>query len=231
MPRSSKVITYNGSEIHIPSMDGMFNLTELWKAVGSPAEKKPAHWAQQDRVSEYIEDTAKSLNVRPDHIYRASRGRGGSTWAIWEIAGAYAEHLDHALHREILNVYRRVKENFLTRHKRIETRKDYCSTLASHDVSGGGFAICTDAGYLSFWGLTAKQLRARHNIKGSIRDTMRPSMQAATTLYEELAAEEIEELNLRGTQPCAESTGRNAHHVKNAVIEARRSRQSQLPFK
>jgi hypothetical protein len=228
---SRSVIVYNGNEVGIPSMDGMLNLTALWKAVGSPERKRPVDCMATQSSIEYIEDTSVKLKVAKNHLYRVTKGRYGATWAIWEIAGAYAEYLDHDLHREILNVYRKVKEDALIRHNRIEARKEYGAVLASHGVSGSGFGICTDIGYRSYFGAPAKQLKERYSVKGSLRDAMRPSAQAAVTLYETLAAEEIEEFDLRGTPLCADATGRNAHHVKDAVLAARRSRQAQIPLK
>lgn len=228
---SSKVIVYEGNEIHIPPVDGMFSLTEMWVAVGRPERKRPVDWMATQSAIEYIEDTSEKLKVAKNHLFRVTKGRKGATWAIWELAGAYAEYLDHALHREILNVYRKVKEGALVRQKGIETRKDYAAVLYSHDVPGGGIAIATDSGYRSFFGASAKQLKERHSVKGSLRNAMRSSTQAAITLYESLAAEEIEEFDLRGTKPCAETTSRNAQHVRRAVVDARRSRPAQITSK
>lgn len=205
-------------------------LTDIWKAVGSPETKRPGLWLQQDGTKEFIKFISELENITQDYILRTTRGRNGKTWAHWQIGLAYAKTLDHRLHVEINAVYRRHQEEKTIRQKRIDTRKEYCGILQSHDVRGSGYSQCTNAGYKGMWGLEASALKAKQNIasSSSLRDAMRPSMQAAVTLYEALAAEEISEVGIRGNEACADATFRNAKVVKQAVLESRKARQLPL---
>jgi hypothetical protein len=105
------VRAYGGVEIAIGGgrLD-LFDMTAMWRACKSPPDKSPYEWLRLPYTVEYIKEIPVKQNTGLSRVLQKSRDRNASTKAIWEIAVAYAEYLDHGLHREILNVYRRVRE-------------------------------------------------------------------------------------------------------------------------
>jgi hypothetical protein len=81
----------------IRSRDEMVSLTDMWRAAGSPEGKRPAQWARY-QGAEFISFLADALNMRSEHISTTHRGRGGGTYAHWQVALAYAKYLSHEFH-------------------------------------------------------------------------------------------------------------------------------------
>jgi hypothetical protein len=68
-------------------------LTDLWNAIGKPKGKHdPRRW-KNISGQEFIASVAKKLNALPKEIYKTTRGRGGASWAHWQIATEYAVYL------------------------------------------------------------------------------------------------------------------------------------------
>jgi hypothetical protein len=224
----------------------MASLTDIWQLARANglAEGKlePKKWGQKPhaktsgssgRVSssggpgcEFIESLAESLNVNASHIYKTKRGRyGGGTWAHWQVALAYAEYLDHALHREVNEVYARYKgadpalavevidkqtdaqtaEWIAMRAVSKAGRLLFTGTLKEHGVKGQyGFSSCTNAVYTSLFGKTAKELKVAKGLPASAnpRDHM-DIRELGTTLFTEiLAVERIEVHETQGNKAC-----------------------------
>lgn len=77
----------------------MLSLTDMWKACGSPADKRPADWKDIAGHNEFIEHVAAVLNTAVGGIWRGTRGRhGGGTMAHWHIGLAYAQWVNHDIH-------------------------------------------------------------------------------------------------------------------------------------
>jgi hypothetical protein len=75
----------------------MLSLTDMWVASGSDEAKRPANWRRKEGA-DFIAHVAEVLNVPEGHIIRGSRGKGGATWAHWQIAMAYAKYLSPEFH-------------------------------------------------------------------------------------------------------------------------------------
>jgi hypothetical protein len=157
-------LSYNDEQIR---HEGDFIcLTDLWKASGKPQGKhEPRHWKRYSG-QEFIDSVAKKLNVRPQHIYKTTRGRGGASWGHWQIALAYAKYLSPELHIHVNEVYMRYKLGDMTladelvdnatleeqeRHA-IRTlgkvaRNFLTKTLDEHGVKGYGYMHCTNGTY------------------------------------------------------------------------------------
>ena len=73
------------------------SLTDLWKAADSPDNKNPNEWIRY-AGAEFIEELSKKLNTGITHIITSKRGKGGGTWAHWQVALAYAKYLSPELH-------------------------------------------------------------------------------------------------------------------------------------
>lgn len=88
-------LTYSGHVIR--DRDEMLSLTDMWKAAGSDQARRPANWARKDGAA-FIDHMQTALNVPVGHIMSTGRGRGGSTFAHWQIALAYAKYLSPDFH-------------------------------------------------------------------------------------------------------------------------------------
>jgi len=96
----------------------MWCLTDLWRAGGSPNEKRPANWLRKEGAV-FVEFVRDSVDVPTGHINKTSvkrdivrtergkskTGESGSTWAHWQIALAYAKALSPAFHAHVNDVY------------------------------------------------------------------------------------------------------------------------------
>lgn len=78
----------------------MLSLTDMWKAAGRPAEKRPADWLSQIATKEFVGYVEATLDAGASGIQssRGGRGVGGNTWAHWQIAFAYAKYLSPEFH-------------------------------------------------------------------------------------------------------------------------------------
>lgn len=85
---------------------GLVNLTQMHEAAGRPAGKEPAVWKRRDDAASFIKDLASSLNVSQSHVLNSMRGKGGASWAHWQIGLAYAKYLSHEFHRFVNEAFR-----------------------------------------------------------------------------------------------------------------------------
>lgn len=80
---------------------------------GAAARDMPRDWKRRDGA-QFIDFIAQNLNVAERHIYKATRGKGGGTYAHWQIALAYAKYLSPELHMQVNEVYARAKAGDVT---------------------------------------------------------------------------------------------------------------------
>lgn len=84
-------------------------MTDLWRAAGAPAGKRPSNWLRKDGAS-FLEFLRDSLDVPHGHIVKTSKKAGakpgGETWGHWQLALAYAKALSHPFHARVNEVYR-----------------------------------------------------------------------------------------------------------------------------
>nr|WP_269432770.1 KilA-N domain-containing protein [Crocosphaera watsonii] len=73
--------------------NNLVSLNQLWKAANSPKGKDPRNWLELDQSAQFIYALEVKLNVVKDNILKTQRGRGGGTWACFEIALEYAAYL------------------------------------------------------------------------------------------------------------------------------------------
>ncbi len=69
----------------------------MWRAAGADPSKRPAQWARYEGA-QFVEFIGENLNMLPEHIIEAERGRDGATWAHWQVGLAYAKYLSPAFH-------------------------------------------------------------------------------------------------------------------------------------
>lgn len=75
----------------------MLSLTDMWKAAGAPDGHAPSDWLDLVTTKEFIGCVEASLNAGNPGII-AKRGKGGGTFAHWQIGLAYAPYLSPEFH-------------------------------------------------------------------------------------------------------------------------------------
>lgn len=93
--RGLPALVYNGEVIH--ERHEMLSLTDMWKAAGSPENREPFNWERKEGAA-FIDAVALTLNLPVRQVLSKKAGRGGGTWAQWQVAMAYAKYLDHDFH-------------------------------------------------------------------------------------------------------------------------------------
>jgi hypothetical protein len=107
--RTSAPLVVDAHEI---GRDGdLWCLTDMWKASGSPKDRRPVDFLRTDAAKLFVEFIADSMVVQGHHernqtvaIRRA--GASVSTWAHWQIALAYAKALSPAFHARVNEIYK-----------------------------------------------------------------------------------------------------------------------------
>jgi hypothetical protein len=121
-------LTYEGTDIRRRGL--MLNLTDMWRAAGGPAHRRPAFWLSMEETKRFrtyvrwrwsdIGNAEPDFNVSEGHIKQAdpdclvltTRGQRGETWAHWQLALSYARHLSPAFHTWGNTVIRNAMERF-----------------------------------------------------------------------------------------------------------------------
>lgn len=88
-------LEYNGAAIRID--DDKLNLTDMWRAAGSPENREPYNWARKEGTA-FIDAVAMNLNLPDSQVLTSTRGKNGGTTAHWQIGLAYAKYLSPEFH-------------------------------------------------------------------------------------------------------------------------------------
>ena len=80
--------------------EGRYNLNALHKASGGEAIKAPAQWVRSKQVKELLEEYKTMQNC-----IVSKSGRNGGTYAIEELAVAYATWISPKFFRQVINVF------------------------------------------------------------------------------------------------------------------------------
>src|SRR3954447_24678437 len=125
---AANTLTYEGTAIHQRGL--MLNLTDMWRAAGSPVYRRPTLWLDMEETKRFrtyarwrwsdIGSFEPELNVivgdikraGPDGLVLTTRGQQGETWAHWQLALAYARYLSPAFHTWGNTVIRNAMERF-----------------------------------------------------------------------------------------------------------------------
>lgn len=248
-----QAITLGGQPLKT-NAEGLVSLTDLFKAAQAAGwangKLDPRQWARAPKATksgtsgrtsqvagpgqDFIQFVAEQLNVGAAHIYKATKGKGGGTFAHWQIALAYAKYLSPELHMQVNEVYARFKTGDVTlaaeiadkakpadaawlarRVQSTVARNQLTSTLAAHGVAGKGFADCTNAIYRHVLGGKKSEVCAQRGLRKStnLRDVMSVEQLTMTAMSELVAQRRIEVKNQRGNKACADSCDHAAWSV------------------
>jgi hypothetical protein len=233
---------------------GLVSLTDIYATAVSEGftdgKLDPRQWGRNPRTKksgssgkasasggpgyDFIATVAGTLNVAANHIYKGTRGKGGGTYAHWQIALAYAKYLSPTLHMQVNEVYARFKSGDVTLADEIAdratpeqqewlarrtagkaARSQLTSTLASHGVSGKGYADCTNAIYRPILGGKKSEICAARNLPKTtnLRDAMDLEQLTRTALAEIVASKRIDRFNVQGNVACTAECDRAARGV------------------
>lgn len=235
---------------------GLVSLTDLYAAANAAGmaqgKMEPKKWVQaphaktsgaSSRVSlsggpgrQFIDFVAENLKVNAADILKATRGKGGGTFAHWQITLAYAKCLSPEPHVQVNEVCARAKSGDVNLADEIAdkappeqqawpakrtnsrvARSKLTATLASHGVVGRGFGDCTNATYKGLFNGTKKEICAAAGVtyrKGtSLRDLMSVEDLIATSMAEVVAAKQIDKFDVRGNAACSDECERFARKV------------------
>jgi hypothetical protein len=235
-------LTIGTTEVRFDA-EGLVSLTDIYgaaKAAGMTEGKvDPRDWKRRDGA-QFIDFVAQNLNVAERHIYKGTRGKGGGTYAHWQIALAYAKYLSPELHMQVNETYARYKAGDVTLAdeiadkatpeqqewlaKRVQgkvARARFTATLAEHNVTGRGYGDCTNAIYKGVLGGSKREICLANGIdykkSGSLRDKMNVEDLIATSMAELVAAKQIDKFNVRGNALCADECLRSACKVASLM--------------
>lgn len=219
------------NEANLVSLNDIYAAAE--KEGYSEGKRDPRRW-KDEAGKEFIEVLTGALNVRSADIWKSTRGKGGGTFAHWQIALAYAKYLSPKLHMQVNEVYARAKSGDVTLSEEIAdraspadqerlakrmagkvARNQLTSTLAAHGVQGKGWADCTNAIYKPILGGKKSDICAKRGLPKTtnIRDVMDLEQLTRTALAEIVARKNIERFNARGNVNCTNECHRAAEKV------------------
>lgn len=133
MPKNGLI--YNGAEIR--TIGERLNLTDMWKAAGSPENREPFNWARFEGAP-FIEAVALSQNLSVAQVISTKRGKNGGTEAHWQIGLAYAKYLSPEFHMWCNTVVRERMEGapLVPSIPEELRRTDGISRMLAHKVTG-----------------------------------------------------------------------------------------------
>lgn len=241
---------YNGELIR-RRIDGTVNLTDMWKAAGSPPNKEPPQWERLPTTSELIRVLEENMGF--SHVLQKQRGRTGGSMGHPLVAVSYARYLSPEFHVWANHVIlQRIEERGnpelgLTRMRdraiefwrskgkpdawirqrlnSINVRHQFTDALKAHGIAEGWeYAACTDAIYKPLLGDVAKDVRRKRDLPPSanLRDHLNVPELAAVALSESVAEQGIIEQSLRGASKCREACSASSKAVARAVADAKR---------
>jgi hypothetical protein len=122
---TTSTLAYEGTPIRLRG--AMLNLTDMWRAAGRPANRRPSDWLLLEETGRFrifagthpteVPDpvtanagVAGICHIDTDGLVASVRGNGGGTWAHWQLALSYARYLSPPFHLWCNTVLRAVME-------------------------------------------------------------------------------------------------------------------------
>lgn len=221
--------------------DEMVSLTDLWKAQGAEKRNRPVDWLRTDGVKQLVETLEEKTKGEDSHLIEIRKGKGGGTYAHWQLALAYAKHLSPELHLAVNDVFKRFMEadvslaesvvertNDVEGLKRIEARarniasnKELNATIAAHGGTGKIYARVADINNVCVTGKPAKELRAAHNLpaKASTRPLLSTHDMTRMAFLEQLEEGAIKKRRAFGNDGITSTVADVAHRMAQLVTE------------
>lgn len=113
----------------------MVNLNQLHIASGKNRSQSPNFWLNQKATTQLIEKLKESLNASDFNIIKTRNGKGGGTYAHWQIALAYTEYLNTANERHNMKE-KHIQKQFTSNNPKyeVETPVGYADILTDTEI-------------------------------------------------------------------------------------------------
>lgn len=227
------------TDVHIDA-DGRFSLNDIHKAAVSAglatASQRPGAFLRNKDAQRYVDELNLNAQIR---AVKKIAGKTGGSYAVRLVAMRYSAWIDAKVEVEVYRTIEKVIDgdetltaDLLDRQRDPEASKRLAvraqgkvarnaltSTLATHGVTGRGFADCTNAIYAPILGGPASLVRQSRQLKpaANLREHMTGKELAAVMLSEEIARERIDETNALGNDPCATECHTAARRVRSIL--------------
>jgi phage regulator Rha-like protein len=102
-----------------------------------------------------------------------------------------------------------------------EVRANFTGTLKNHNVTGFGFAQCTDGIYRHLLGATASKLKQQRGLakKDSLRDAMSSEELIASAFAEIVASQRLDANQDQGNSPCYRTCKASGEAVSGLLVK------------
>ncbi len=238
-------VDYNGVSVAFEGKENV-SLTSLWEASGKNPSQQPKQWIRFEGKN-FINTIADSQKVSVDHLLRTKPGKGGGTWAHWQIALEYARYLSPELAiwtnqvvKERLEeerspdlAYSRGRERAIrgyklhgrddkwinNRLKSMDVNIEHRQVLKDHGVGGVGFSMCANNINCAMLGTTRKKYLENSNLPAdaNLRDHMDESLIVGEMLAEILSDKKIIKENISGNKSCAKTCYDVAKQISTTI--------------
>lgn len=245
MMNTEKITLGDLSLVYAPDID-MYSMTALWKAAGADKNKQPSWWLRLDSTQKYIVAISQRIKTTSNsdfksELYKGINGKG--TYAHWMILLAYAQYLKPELHVLVNEYFTRIyagdvtliediynrandagKKFIESRMKGKIKRRYFTDVLQAHDVTGLGYAKCTNAVYNATFEKDAVLMRVEKGLKPTdrLRDHLSSVELDIVSISEDVSANHIQERNIRGNDPCEKACYSVSRIVGEKMSEALR---------
>lgn len=209
--------------------EGRYCLNDLHRAAGGESRHEPNRYLRGQQAIELIEEL---LTTQIPVV--SLEGRYGGTYVCKELIYAYAMWISPSFHLKVIRAYDEIAtqgghisptatpeqaKRLAIRAKGIATRHEFTAVLKDHDVTGKGYAQCTDAINAPILGAPAAMVKVQNGLtaKANLRDTLTNEQLTIIALSEMVAARRITEQNTRGNRPCSDVCGNTARAIMESV--------------
>ena len=79
----SDELDYQGARVRLQA--DTLSPTDMWRAAGADPQKRPAKWQELPQATDFIAYIAETAGKSDSFLIRTKEGRGGGTWAHWQI--------------------------------------------------------------------------------------------------------------------------------------------------
>lgn len=236
---SKSTLTVFDTDVHLDA-DGRFSLNDIHKAAMDAGlatdSQRPGNFLRNKDVIRYVDELNVNAQIR---AIKKIAGKTGGSYGVRLVALRYAAWIDAKVEVEVYRTVEKVVDadesltaDLIDRQQDPEAsnrlavraqgkvaRNALTSTLASHGVTGRGYAMCTNAIYMPILGGPANQIRESRQLqpKTNLREHMTGKELAAVMLSEEIARERIDQTNSRGNEPCSIECNTAARRVSSIL--------------
>jgi hypothetical protein len=236
---------FNGISVAFEGKERV-NLTDLWRAAGSPENKRPNDWLLTEQAKDLLSELNSQADAAKNGIVKTVRGGktgGGVTWASQVIAVSYAGYLSPKLQiwvnrvflerlqeeknpdliaERFVNTYRRKgfsDQRIKLRFDSIHSNKAFNEVLSKHGVDKQGHSMCANNINVGVLRVQKKTYLKKngYELTEELRNCIPDAQLTAITLAEILSGDKINKDEVNGNHDCAKISFQIAREISNTV--------------